>query len=210
MAAEKAPSQSKCTTRQKLIDAAHHLIWANSYAHVSVDEICKTAEVHKGSFYHFFPTKHDLAAAAMEEHWLQSRPKLDAIFTDALSPAEQLKALCREMLKKQQDALDSTGKVCGCPYATVASEMTGNNEALRALSEQMTERFCGYFEQLLTRAAEMGLIEPTQIRSRAQEMHIYAIGAMMQARITNSLAPVGPTLEAALLRMSGMEDQHSS
>ena len=34
---------AKQPTRQKLVEAAHALIWANSYAHVSVDDICRAA-----------------------------------------------------------------------------------------------------------------------------------------------------------------------
>ena len=51
------------TTKRTLIDAAHDLIWANSYAHVSVEDICRKAGVQKGSFYHFFASKAELAAA---------------------------------------------------------------------------------------------------------------------------------------------------
>lgn len=201
----KKSAEPRVSTRQKLIDAAHELIWANSYAHVSVDEICKTAGVQKGSFYHFFPTKADLAAAALEDHWTQSRPKLDGIFADHLSPQQQLRALCREILRKQEDSLAATGKVCGCPYATVGAEMSGgNNESLRALTETMNARFCGYFEQLLAHAASEGLIPKTGLKQRAKEMHVYVIGAMLQARMMNSLDSVGKSLEAALARMSGI------
>jgi Bacterial regulatory proteins, tetR family len=47
--------------RQALIDAAFELIWTNSYGAVSVDDICRAAGARKGSFYHFFRSKVDLA-----------------------------------------------------------------------------------------------------------------------------------------------------
>ncbi|MES2984606.1 MAG: TetR/AcrR family transcriptional regulator [Pseudomonadota bacterium] len=191
-------------TRRKLVDAAHALIWASSYAHVSVEDICREAGVQKGSFYHFFPTKSDLAAAALEDHWQQIQPEMEAIFANHLSPQQQLRAVCRAILTKQQEAMLSTGKVCGCPYATVGSEMGGNNEALRQLAEQMTEHFSGYFERLLAHAARAGLIEKRGIAQRAREMHIYVMGATLQARITNSIDCVGKPLETALHRISGI------
>ena len=200
-----APEARGLKTRQKLIDAAHALIWANSYAHVSVDDICRKAGVLKGSFYHFFPTKIDLAAAALEDHWTTVKPKLDAIFSDHKTPQAQLKALCKEIFLKQQTALESTGTVCGCPYATVGAEISNNNETLRELSVKMSERFCGYFEQLLKNAASAGLIPASGIKQRAQEMHVYVIGAMLHARITNQLDCVKKPLEIALFRMSGMD-----
>jgi TetR/AcrR family transcriptional repressor of nem operon len=200
-----AVSLPKPSTKQKLIDAAHALIWANSYAHVSVDEICRHAGVQKGSFYHFFPTKHDLAAAAMEQHWREATQKLDGLFAAHLSAEAQLKALCREMLAKQQRAREETGMVCGCPYATVGSELSGQHESLSKLSTAMSESFSGYFEKMLQQAAAEGLIEKRNLKTRAREMHVYAIGAMLQSRLLNSLDPVGPSLEKALRRISGLE-----
>jgi TetR/AcrR family transcriptional repressor of nem operon len=191
-------------TRHKLIDAAHTLIWANSYGHVSVEDICRAAGVQKGSFYHFFPTKNDLAAAALEDHWNTVRPRLDEIFAEHLSPQQQLRALCNEVRQKQEWALQETGKVCGCPYATVGAELSSSNEALRALSQRMSDNFQSYFEKLLTHAALEGLIEKRNLTQRAHEMHIYVIGAMMQARLTNSLESVGKSLENALARISGI------
>ena len=52
--------------------------------------------------------------------------------------------------------------------------------------------------------ARDGLIPARGIKTRAQQMHIYIIGAMMQARITNRLEAVGAPLEAALLAISGL------
>ena len=193
------------TTRRKLIEAAHGLIWANSYAQVSVEDICREAGVQKGSFYHFFPTKSDLAAAALEEKWRHGCETFDALVSKHGDPRAQLQAICREILTKQQEALSSTGMVCGCPYATLASEMSGNNEALHHLSEKMAESFAGYFEKLLKSAVKAKLIPTTGIKRTAREMHIYTLGAMLEARLSNHLRAVGPDLYAALLRLSRMD-----
>lgn len=189
-------------THRKLIDAAHALIWANSYAHVSVEDICRKAGVRKGSFYHFFPTKSDLAAAALKDKWATGCATFDAILANPHGPRAQLRALCQEIARKQQEALEATGTVCGCPYATLGSEMSGDNQALRALSSEMSESFRGYFERLLKAAAKAGDIPARHLRETAREMHIYTIGAMMEARLTDSLAPVGPALYKALARIS--------
>jgi TetR/AcrR family transcriptional regulator, transcriptional repressor for nem operon len=192
-------------TKHKLIDAAHTLIWANSYAHVSVDDICRAAGVQKGSFYHFFPTKSDLAVAALEDKWQASRTLLDALFVTHTDPRDQLKAICHTIYTKQKEALTTTGMVCGCPYATLASEMRGDNQTLRQLSEKMSESFRGYYEKLLKNAVRAGLIEKTGIDRMAREMHVHTMGAMLEARLSDSLKAVGADLHAALLRMSRMD-----
>lgn len=191
-------------TRQKLLDAAHDLIWANSYALVSVDEICKRAGVQKGSFYHFFPTKTALAAAALEEHWQDVQPKIAAIL-GAPTARAQLKALCAHIYEKQARSLRENGHVCGCPYATVSSELSGQDETLQQLGAELSKKFRGTMEQILRNAAREKLISSKGIAARAQEMHTYVIGAMMLARIQNSLDTVGKPLQNALLRISGLD-----
>jgi len=54
--------------KRKLLDAALHVIRAQGYAGSSVDDICREAGVTKGSFFHHFKGKDELAVAATE-HW---------------------------------------------------------------------------------------------------------------------------------------------
>jgi TetR/AcrR family transcriptional repressor of nem operon len=55
-------------SKTRLLDAALHLIRAKGYAATAVDEICHEAGVTKGSFFHHFKSKDDLALAAVA-HW---------------------------------------------------------------------------------------------------------------------------------------------
>ena len=62
--ATRAQHQSKI----KLLDAAQRVIRAKGYAATTVDEICHAASVTKGSFFHHFKSKDELALAAAA-HW---------------------------------------------------------------------------------------------------------------------------------------------
>ena len=55
--------------RERLIEAAGDLWHRRSYTDVGVGEICAEAGVQKGSFYHFFPSKQDLALAVIDDRW---------------------------------------------------------------------------------------------------------------------------------------------
>ncbi len=52
----------------RLLDAALHLIRSKGYAATAVDDICHEAGVTKGSFFHHFKSKDDLALGAVA-HW---------------------------------------------------------------------------------------------------------------------------------------------
>ena len=55
-------------SKTRLLDAALDQIRAKGYAATTVDDICRQAGVTKGSFFHHFKSKDDLALAAVA-HW---------------------------------------------------------------------------------------------------------------------------------------------
>src|SRR6187402_1253199 len=77
--------------RERLIDSMVELIWIGSYGSTSVDSICERAGVKKGSFYHFFPSKTDLALAAIDHAFAEARAILDGIYSPVNAPLERLR-----------------------------------------------------------------------------------------------------------------------
>jgi TetR/AcrR family transcriptional regulator, transcriptional repressor for nem operon len=53
-------------SKTKLLDAAKNVIRAKGYAATTVDDICSAAGVTKGSFFHHFKSKDELAVAAAD------------------------------------------------------------------------------------------------------------------------------------------------
>jgi len=73
---ERSPSGG---ARNKLLEAALLIIREKGYAATSVDELCTSAGVTKGAFFHHFPTKDSLAVAAANR-WSELS---DALFAAA-------------------------------------------------------------------------------------------------------------------------------
>src|SRR6202050_212157 len=63
--------------RCRLLDAAVSVIRRKGYAATSVDELCASAGVTKGGFFHHFPSKDSLAVAAAN-YWQESSDTLFA------------------------------------------------------------------------------------------------------------------------------------
>src|ERR1700733_3630713 len=135
--------------KERLLQVAFDLIWEQSYGAVSVDDICVRAKVKKGSFYYFFPSKSDLAVAAYEEHWQQSRPNYDRIFSPLVPPLERIENYCLGIYEKQREKHEKTGCVLGCPFASLGAELSTQDEKIRAKSQEMFVRSCKYIENTL-------------------------------------------------------------
>src|SRR5687767_12320343 len=90
--------------RERLIEAIGELIWVGSYGSTTVDDICAKAGVKKGSFYHFFDSKAELAIAAIDDEWQQRRVELDAIFSPIVPPLERFSGLVQYIIRLQKEA----------------------------------------------------------------------------------------------------------
>lgn len=180
----------ECDTKTKLLRVAIELIAESSYGSVSVDDICKKAEVKKGSFYHFFPSKADLTVAAMEADWQAGQPRLDRIFSSQTPPVERLTAYFESSCEKQASAQEKFGKICGCPMITLGAELSTQDEKIRQKTVEIVNRYLKYFESAVRDAVEEGVIAADQPRALAEELFAYFQGSMLQAKIRNDLKPL--------------------
>jgi TetR/AcrR family transcriptional regulator, transcriptional repressor for nem operon len=170
------------------MDAALNLIWEESYGSVTIDDICKRAEVKKGSFYYFFSSKSELAVAALEHLWVEeSKPRMDAMFSPSSNPLVRITAYMEHMYQFQAEVKAKHGKVLGCPVISVGSE-TCTCEEENAVGEKIRELFARkrrYYESAIRDAVAEGLIEDCNPAERATALSGLIEGILMQARIMN-------------------------
>ena len=72
-------AQSQHESKTKLLDAALKVVRAKGYSATRIEDICAEAGLTKGSFFHHFRSKEDLALAAVA-HW---GARTTAFFADA-------------------------------------------------------------------------------------------------------------------------------
>ncbi len=159
--------KTECDTKQKLLDTAMQLIWEQSYGAVSVDHICERASAKKGSFYHFFPSKSDLAVAAIDDHWRKLRPDLDRIFSPQAPPLERLAGYCDFVYEQQRQQMQRFGRVCGCAFTSLGSELSTQDEKIRKKSLQIMEWRCKYLAAAIRDAVREGAGSGTGLRRQS-------------------------------------------
>jgi TetR/AcrR family transcriptional regulator, transcriptional repressor for nem operon len=114
--------------RTKLLDATFQVVRAQGYAGASVDDICREAGVTKGSFFHHFKSKDELAIAATE-HWTAVTGNLFATapFSSIKDPrARVLAYIDFRMSLIQGDLPDFT-----CLIGTLVQETFDTHPAIR-------------------------------------------------------------------------------
>jgi TetR/AcrR family transcriptional repressor of nem operon len=190
--------------KRKLLTTAMDMIWESSYGSVSVDDICTRAGVNKGSFYYAFKSKSDLAAAAFERYWENKQPLLDRIFSPQAEPLERVHDYCEVIIRDQREKYESFGKMLGCPFCSVGSELSTQDEKIRLKVEQLSLRLVKYLESMVRDLAVAGLIEVRDTRELAEEVYSYVAGVLVQAKIENSIKHV-ERLEHGVMRLLGVK-----
>lgn len=177
------------------MSAMVELMWVKGYSAISVDDICKASGAQKGSFYHFFASKAELAAATCESEWETCRAELDMVFSPSRPPLERLVYFLQLLYEEQQEKQQEFGYVVGCPFCTIGSELATQDEKIRARIAFIFEAHLRYFENALRDAVAEGALPPgTDVKAKAQEIDALMIGGLASARIKNSLVPVGKVL----------------
>ncbi len=172
-------------TRQRLIESAVELIHERSYASVGVTAICQHAGVQKGSFYHFFPSKHDLALAAIEamiDHYDR------VVFKPSLSiDGPALDRIERVFARAWSDQLATTNeanRLPGCQLGNLAAELGAQDESIRMRLQAAFD----HFEEQLEQSLDQGGPSP-EPRAEAslvsQAVFAYLQGVLLLAKTAN-------------------------
>jgi TetR/AcrR family transcriptional repressor of nem operon len=191
-----------CDSKVRLLQTAHELIWLQSYGSVGVDQICEQSRVKKGSFYHFFRSKSELTVAAYEFRWEQIRLVMDRIFTVDVPPLERFEAYFAHIRRNQTEHFEKNGHVLGCPFSSLGSELSTQDEAIRLMAQQISERKCDFLESTLRDAMEVGEIAEQDPKLLAQELHFYIAGLIQEAKISNDLGVLN-RMESGAFRLIG-------
>lgn len=201
----KTPQKSRGDTEQRLISTMVDLMWTKGYSAVSVEDICKAAGAQKGSFYHFFPSKAELAVAACESVWEECRAELDTIFSASRAPLDRVVYFLHELYQEQVEKQKEFGFVIGCPFCTIGTELATQDEAIRTRIAVIFEAHLRYFENALRDAVADGVLDKsTNIKVKAQELDTLMTGALATARIKNQLEPIGDSLLKAVFHCLGV------
>jgi TetR/AcrR family transcriptional repressor of nem operon len=173
--------------KERLMRAAMDLMWQNSYGAASVDAICERAAAKKGSFYYFFKSKSELAAAALESDWKRKQAEMDAIFSPTVPPLERFDRYFDFVYDRLGEIQKKCGSILGCPFISVGSEVSTQDQIVRQAIDRIMDRKLTYFISAVRDAVAQGLIDAPDPESKARALFACYQGTVAQARIQNDI-----------------------
>jgi TetR/AcrR family transcriptional regulator, transcriptional repressor for nem operon len=141
-------------TRDRIVRSAARLFLTRSYQSVGIADLCAAADVRKGSFYHFFPSKAELAKAVVDLH----ADELERRLTADGSPAERLYAVADAVTHIQTGFEKRFGRIVGCPFGNLAAELSTTDDELRAHVAGVFARWEARLTAACRAAADAGVL----------------------------------------------------
>ncbi|MDX6647740.1 MAG: TetR/AcrR family transcriptional regulator, transcriptional repressor for nem operon [Miltoncostaeaceae bacterium] len=191
--------------RDRLIRSAGDLWHSRSYADVGVSEICEHAEVQKGSFYHFFASKRDLALAVIDDGWQRvGVGEIARIMTGPLPPLERLLTLMDRGIEVQMQLKEACGCTVGCSFGNLVVELGTVDEVLRERLARLFDDWAALIQHALDDAVDAGDLPQTDTGQTARAIlaYIQGLGVVIKARDDpQAVADLGPMV----LRLAGAD-----
>jgi TetR/AcrR family transcriptional repressor of nem operon len=172
--------------REKILSAAQSLIELRGYSALGVAEICKAAEVPKGSFYYFFESKEALALAVIDEHWAEQERTWSAILTSEAEPLTRLRRLFEATEAAQLAGQQSCGTVSGCLFGNLTLEMSNHTEAVRKRLQEIFETQVDMVAPVIAAALARSEISVSDPREAARSVVAQLEGQVLFAKLYNN------------------------
>jgi TetR/AcrR family transcriptional repressor of nem operon len=171
--------------RDRLLATAARLVHERGYTAVSVADICVEAGLKKGSFYHFFPSKHALVLATLERFAEYQESRMQAATMCGVSAREQLISMLTGMYHGFVAARQSFGSAQGCALGNLAQEMAHRDAELRAALGSIFLRWQARLALLLEHAHQKGELVVLNAQGAAEAIIAYLQGATLLAKATD-------------------------
>lgn len=134
------------TTRDLLIDTMKQLLWERGYDATSPNQVLERSGVGKGSFYHHFKGKQDLAIAAMESRADELTVECDAL----LARGDSWLAKVEAYLRVPRSALK------GCRMGRIAQDPSLEDRLLQAPMKRFFQTLHQRFTTIYRQAQQQG------------------------------------------------------
>ena len=167
-------------TRKNLIDSTFDEIYQKGYQGASLTTILKNAKVHKGSMYHFFENKKEMALVSIKE-------KIYERFVQRYSSIIALESGYLEAFIKSIKDTTNRDFNKGCPIANIVQEMSNIDEDFKVLMEEIYQTFRKNIKDILDLAIKKDEMKECDTTKLALYIASTIEGAILSVKATGNI-----------------------
>jgi TetR/AcrR family transcriptional repressor of nem operon len=175
-------------TRNRIIETGAEIIHRKGFNHTGIQEILNAAGVPKGSFYNYFKSKDDFGLQIIDyfsAHF--KRIAKETLEDTTVSPLNRIYGFLTAFM----EYFESQNYAGGCPIGNLAQEMGDLSPAFRKKLSEAIDMMVDAYSRVLAAAQKDGkILESLDIRDTASFIVAGWHGAIIQMKLTQSLAPL--------------------
>lgn len=175
----------KVDVRQRLVETAGRLFYAQGYQATGVNQIIDEADVCKASFYNHFPTKEDLLVAWLERIHNEATARVRSLLAQPLSGRD----LVAEIFRFHEEQL-SASAFRGCPFMNCLAEIPVADGRVRQVMHWHTSTMRQILEEIVGRATRDRNLPTEQIVTLSDDVEVVMQGGLTNARKAGDLKPL--------------------
>ncbi|MGX1882209.1 TetR/AcrR family transcriptional regulator [Streptomyces sp. NPDC055287] len=177
------------TARERLLAATGELMRGRGYSSLGIAEICAGADVRKGSFYHFFPSKQALTLEVINAYWHSERACWNSELAGSDPALTRLQRLLTAMASAQRRRKETAGTVDGCLLGNLALELSTQEPDVRTRLEEIFDEQIALVTATLEGAAAEGSVPPDRATTATARAVIAQLeGMVLFAKLKNDPA----------------------
>jgi TetR/AcrR family transcriptional repressor of nem operon len=183
-----ARAAGRADTRRALVWCGTEIMTERGFQVTGIEEVLKRVGVPKGSFYHFFESKHEFGHAVIDNYVQFYRRKMDRIFDNpARRPLDRL----RDFVEDSKRGMAKYDFRRGCLVGNLGQEMASLDDTFRERLEGVLLSWEERVTACLDDAVRAGdLPAGTDAQALSRFFWIGWEGAILRAKLTRSLAPL--------------------
>ncbi|MBC7662386.1 MAG: TetR/AcrR family transcriptional regulator [Caulobacter sp.] len=182
-----ATAHPSTDARANILASGQRLMASKGFSAVGLNEILATAEVPKGSFYHYFGSKDAFGEALLEAYFEDYLADIDkTLGKRGLTMAQRLLNYFDDW-QASQSFLDCQGK---CLAVKLGAEVADLSEAMRAAMNRGTAGIVARLAAAIETGATEGSLSVDDMPARAaQSLYQLWLGASVMVKIVRNLQP---------------------
>ena len=188
-----------------MLSTATELFLGKGFGVVGTAEICKSAGVSKGTFYHFFESKTDLLIHAIEQYANVFRLEFEAITQLHIAPDKKLASLFDVPAQANRRWKATHGFAQGCLVGNMTLELGSVNEPVREAVCSAMASWQHAIKPVIHELIDGGLIPNIDPASGAEAVVTMIQGGLIMAKSQNNPELVSLLAPSALQALSGVK-----
>ena len=182
--------------RQHILDTGRHIILGKGFSAVGLNEILSSAQVPKGSFYHYFKSKESFGEALVNSYVADYLAQVDNLLQDDGTPAAgRLMRYWRSWLSPE----GSEAAECNCLVVKLSGEVSDMSEAMRAALLRGTDLIIGRLGDCMAQGlADGSLAGPLDAHRTALTLYELWLGAALLTKLRRERSALDAALAATL------------